>query len=105
MFHCETSARLAATAESHALLSANELQEEVNKQIEEEAKLREVLRTAKPQVHVEVHEEVGQEDRLQASAGGLADVVGKKVVLETSFGSTKPVLPGFERSNMPCFPV
>ena len=43
MFHCETSARLSATAESHALISANELQEEVNKQIEEEAKLREVL--------------------------------------------------------------
>ena len=43
MFHRETTARLYATAESHALLSVNELQEEVNKQIEEEAKLRQVL--------------------------------------------------------------
>ena len=39
MFHLETSARFSVMAGSHALLSVNELQEEVNKQIEEEAKL------------------------------------------------------------------
>ena len=42
-FHRETSARLYATAGSHALLSVNELQVEVNEPIEEEVRLCEVL--------------------------------------------------------------